>query len=267
VAWLDRRNLADAFTLGNALAGFTAMTYVADGRFTAAALFIFLAVLLDGLDGYAARRFGTRGDRGRIADAFADAISFCLAPALFLYALLYDPARGSAWRDLPNAVAVIASTLVAAFGVIRLMRFAEADYAAKRFLGLPTPANAVFLVSLALLFGPTIGDVRWNLVAEAPGVVLAGALLSSLLMVTNVPYPKVGDGFRVFAAVGSVLAIVLALPAVFLGGGASCSLGLQGCPLVELPLFAAAVGIMLAYIVGGPLYARVGSRRQVVPVQ
>jgi CDP-diacylglycerol--serine O-phosphatidyltransferase len=266
VARFGKEGIADAFTLGNALCGFLAMTYVADGRFTAAALLVFLAALLDGLDGYAARRFGARPS-GRFADAFADAISFCLAPALFLYALLYDPARGSAWRDLPNALAVVASTLLAALGVIRLMRFAEADYTATHFHGLPTPANAIFITSLGLLFGPTIGGVRWNLVAEAPVLILAGALLSSVLMVTDVPYPKIGDGFRVFAAIGSAVAAGLVLSTVLVRGDATCSLGPAGCPLLELPLFAAATGIMLVFIVGGPLYVRVGSRQEVVSLQ
>lgn len=265
---LGKENAADALTLGNALSGFLAMTYVADGRFTAAALFLFLAALLDGLDGFAARRLGTRHDRGRFADAFADAISFCLAPALFLYALLYDPARGSAWGDLSNALAVVSSTLVAAFGILRLMRFAEADFTATHFRGLPTPANAIFLVSLALLFGPTVGPADWNLVKEAPAVAIVGALLSSVLMVTEVPYPKVGDGFRLFAGYGSALTVSIVVPTVFLGGlGTTCTLGPAGCPLIELPLFAAAVGLMVAYIVGGPLYVRVGSRQEVVSVQ
>lgn len=269
MAAFRRESAADAVTLGNALAGFLAMTYVADGRFTAAALLILLAVLLDGLDGFVARRFGRRDDwRGRVADAFADAISFSLAPALFLYALLYDPARGTAWSDLPNALAVVVSTLVAALGLIRLLRFAEADYAGPHFLGLPTPANAMFLVSLALLFGPTVGGVRWNLVAEAPGVVLAGALVSSALMVTEIPYPKIGEGLRVLAAAGSAIAVGVTLPTVLLGGlGAGCTLGPAGCPAIELPLFAAAFGLMVAYIVGGPRYVHVGSRQKVVSVQ
>jgi len=261
---LGREHVADAFTMGNALAGFGAMTYVADGRFTAAALLIFLAALFDGLDGYAARRYGARPS-GRFADAFADAISFCLAPALFLYALTYDPGRGSAWTDLPNALAVMTSTLVAAIGILRLFRFAEADFTAKEFLGLPTPANAMFLVSLGLLFGPTRDGFSWHLVAELPWVVMVGALLSSLIMITEVRYPKMGDGFRLFAAVGSAITLAIALPTVFLGGiGSECTFGRDGCPALELPLFAAAVGLMLAYIVGGPLYVRTRSGSQVV---
>ena len=103
--------------------------------------------------------------------------------------------------------------------------------------------------------------------ADAPPVVLLGALASSALMVTEIPYPKIGDGFRVFASAGAVLAAAITLPTVYFGGGASCSLGLAGCPALELPLFAAATGIMVAYIVGGPLYVRVGSRQEMVSVQ
>ena len=268
MARFGRENAADAITLANAIAGFLAMTYVADGRFTAAALLVLLAALLDGLDGWAARRFGTRNDRGRFADSVADAISFSLAPALLLYALMYDPARGSAWTNPENALAVVSSTLVASLGVLRLLRFAEADYSADHFRGLPAPASAIFLVSLALLFGPTAGGADWNLVSAAPLVVIGGALVASALMVTEVPYPKVGDSFRVFAGIGSALAVGFVLPTVFFGGlGTSCTLGPAGCPALELPLFAAAVGILLAYIVGGPLYVRVGSRQKVVSVQ
>ena len=260
MAALARENVADVLTLGNALSGFLAMTYVADGRFTAAALFVFLAALFDGLDGWAARRFGSR-PAGRFADAFADAVSFCLAPALFLYALLYDPARGSAWTNLDNALAVVASTLLASFGILRLMRFAEADYTATHFRGLPTPANAIFVTSLALLFGPA----PWSLIAEAPALVVVGSLLCALLMVTEVPYPKIGDGFRFFAAIGSAITVGLVVPTVFVGGlGTGCTLGPAGCPFVELPLFAAATGILLAYVLGGPWYVRVGSRQEVV---
>jgi CDP-diacylglycerol--serine O-phosphatidyltransferase len=267
MALVRKESAADLITLGNALAGFFAMTYVADGRFTAAALLVFLAALLDGLDGLVARRWGSN-PKGRFADSFADAISFCLAPALFLYALTYDPARGSAWRDLFNALAVVTSTLVAALGMLRLFRFAEADYTAKRFLGLPTPANAMFVVSLGLLFGPTKGGASWHLIAEAPWVVLLGALLSSWLMITEIPYPKIGDGFRTFVAIGAAITLALMLPTVFFGGvGTSCTLGPDGCPFLELPLFTAAVGIMLAYIVGGPPYVRAGSRSEVVSVQ
>jgi len=264
MALVRKEAAADLVTLGNALCGFLAMTYVADGRFTAAALLILLAALLDGLDGVVARRWGS-SPHGRFVDAFGDAISFCLAPALFLYALTYDPGRGSAWTDLPNALAVMTSTLVAAIGILRLFRFAEADFTAKEFLGLPTPANAMFLVSLGLLFGPTRDGFSWHLVAELPWVVMVGALLSSLIMITEVRYPKMGDGFRLFAAVGSAITLAIALPTVFLGGiGSECTFGRDGCPALELPLFAAAVGLMLAYIVGGPLYVRTRSGSQVV---
>jgi CDP-diacylglycerol--serine O-phosphatidyltransferase len=267
MALVRKESLADLVTLGNALCGFLAMTYIADGRFTAAALLVFLAVLLDGLDGVVARRFGST-PHGRYVDAFGDAISFCLAPALFLYALTYDPGRGTAWTDLPNALAVVTSTLVAAFGMLRLFRFAEVDFTAKEFLGLPTPANAMFVVSVGLLFGPTKDGFSWHLVADLPWIAMMGALLSSLLMVTEVRYPKMGDGFRIFAAIGSAITIAIVLPTVFLGGvGTECTFGRAGCAALELPLFAAGFGIMLAYIVGGPLYVWARSRSQVVPLQ
>ena len=249
--WVRRLSVADYLTLGNAVLGFLAITYVIDKRLTEASILILVAILVDGLDGWAARRFGTTHHRGAILDSVADAISFCLAPALLLYTVFYDPARGPAWGDLPNALAVIAATLVAIFGIARLARFVTGDSQERNFVGFPTPANALLLVSLVQLFGPDA------LLARADGLVLGVSLLASFLMVSEVPYPKVGDASRILLIVaGGIVGVLFA---------ATVALGVRE-GLASLVLFILTLAIGVAYLAGGPFFARVRPGEEVVPV-
>ena len=232
---------ADYITVLNAVAGFLAITFIIDGsfhtvdsRFLQAALLIMAALCLDGVDGYVARRLGGGGG-GQYLDSFADTISFCIAPALMIYRICYDPERGSAWVAPENTLAVIASTLVASFGILRLARFAESDHVKGGFRGLPTPANAVILTSMAYLFGASYG---------MPVSLLS--IVTSFLMISDIPYPKIADAARgpivlIIAAVcGAALAFML------FAGNASDTARF---------LFLVALASSLGYLIGGPIYA------------
>ena len=232
---------ADYITILNAVAGFLAITYIIDGsfrtvdtRFLQAALLILAALFLDGIDGYVARHLGGGGG-GRYLDGFADTISFCIAPALMIYRICYDPSRGSAWVAPENALAVIASTLVAAFGILRLARFVESDYEKGGFRGLPVAANAVFLTSLAYLFGVSY---------ELPVLVIS--ILTSFLMISEIPYPRISDAAREPIVV--IMAVVCGVSLLFttMAGNASDTARF---------LFLVALALTLGYLIGGPMYA------------
>ena len=229
-----RVGYADGITILNAVAGYLAITFIIDGRFLETALLIMAALCLDGLDGFVARRYGSTGG-GHYLDSFADTISFCIAPALMLYKIYYDPMRGTAWVVPENTLAVAASTLVAAFGILRLARFVEADHEKGEFRGLPTPANAVLLTSMAYLFGPT----------QAVPVLLF-SVLTSFLMISNVPYPKISDATR-----GPLILVI-----AFIGTASLAFLFLAASPtgIVKI-LFSIALAVTLGYLIGGPLYA------------
>jgi CDP-diacylglycerol--serine O-phosphatidyltransferase len=232
---------ADYITILNAVAGFLAITYIIDGRFRTvdarflqAALLIMAALCLDGVDGYLARRFGGwRG--GQYLDSFADTISFCIAPALMIYRICYDPDRGSAWVAPENTLAVAASTLVAAFGILRLARFIESDHEKGGFKGLPASANAVLLTSSAYLFG-----------ASYATPVLLLTIVTSFLMISEIPYPKIADAAR--GPIVLIIALVcgVALAFMIFAGNASDTARF---------LFLVALASSLGYLIGGPMYA------------
>jgi len=239
---------ADYITVLNAVAGFLAITYIIDGkfrtvdaRFLQAALLIMAALCLDGVDGYVARRFGG-GRGGRYLDGFADTVSFSIAPALMIYRICYDPDRGSAWTAPENTLAVGASTLVAAFGILRLAWFIESDHEKGGFRGLPVSANAVLLTSLAYLFG-----------ASYSTPVLLLSIVTSFLMISEIPYPKISDAAR--RPIVLIIAVVCGVALAFMitAGNASDTARF---------LFLVALAATLGYLIGGPIYAgkpRLGS--------
>lgn len=243
--WLGRISAADLLTATNGFLGVLAITYILDGKHVIATVLIFLAVLVDGMDGMAARRFGSPHEFGRFLDSISDTVSFCLAPALIIYSNFYDKTLGSAWTSLPNAVAVIACLIYATFGIFRLARFAGKDYRKKHFVGLPTPAAAVVLITVCMLWGkaelnPFIFE-EWAMLAIVFTVVL------SVLMISDVPYPNIRRGLIPLASAVIALAIVPLLWFLYL------------TDFIDIPgqemLFLALV-FMILYLITGPLIVR-----------
>jgi len=188
-------------TLGNAVCGFAAIVFASkidravEGThvyFITSSCLILAAMLFDALDGYAARLSKSASDFGGQLDSLCDAISFGAAPAFLLLKL------GQDWEEAPlirQTVAIIAGLYVVC-AVLRLARFNlenTPDPAShKRFKGLPSPAAAGCLISLAILRGP----LPTNLAVFEPALrgfvrvwAPVGTLIVALLMVSRVPYP------------------------------------------------------------------------------
>ncbi len=130
------------FTFANALFGFLSIIKTIEGNFTAAALCIVAAVIMDGCDGRLARYFKTTGQLGSELDSLCDAISFCLAPAVLLYS----------WY-LHNfdhiGLFSVALVLYLCAGLLRLARFNTLTHDQSTFyLGLPSTIAAFFLAAL-----------------------------------------------------------------------------------------------------------------------
>ena len=138
--------LPNLFTTGALFAGFYAIIAGMKGQFELAAIAIFLAMLLDGLDGRVARLTNTQSAFGAEYDSLSDMASFGLAPALVVYqwSLVFMADLGPAWGKLGWLAAFIYSASAA----LRLARFnTQIGTTDKRFFqGLPSPAAAAVLV-------------------------------------------------------------------------------------------------------------------------
>lgn len=139
--------LPNLFTTGAMFAGFYGIISAIAGQYSEAAMAVFVAGLLDGLDGRVARLTGTQSEFGVQYDSLSDLVSFGLAPALIMYtwSLSSLHAYGSLW----GKVGWTAAFLYAACAALRLARFnTQVGVADKRyFQGLASPAAAGLMMS------------------------------------------------------------------------------------------------------------------------
>jgi CDP-diacylglycerol--serine O-phosphatidyltransferase len=179
--------LPSLFTIGNMLLGFYAVVWGLRGQFTRAALLVFTAGLLDGLDGRIARMTGTESEFGREYDSLADVVTFGVVPALLVYLWAFgdgssfvqmvqeDPWARIGWLA-PFFYLVCTATRLARFNV--QTKVVDARY----FVGLPAPAAAGSVCSI-LFFAP---DREWKPWLEA--LVLVALMLIGALMVSTIRY-------------------------------------------------------------------------------
>ncbi len=134
--------LPNLFTTGAMFSGFYAIIAGISGQYSVAAVAVFIAALLDSMDGRVARLTGTQSDFGVQYDSLSDLVSFGLAPALVMYSWSLSALRdyGPVWGKIGWTAAFI----YAACGALRLARFnTQAGVADKRyFQGLASPAAA-----------------------------------------------------------------------------------------------------------------------------
>ena len=165
--------LPGALTMGNVLAGYSAILLASQGRFLFAALLVFAAAILDGLDGRVARLTGTTSEFGEELDSLADAVSFAVAPSIIAFHMALSGLGRVGWA---------VCFLYAACGVIRLARFNSTTGEHHDFIGVPSPTAAVTISCPALLTaGRPLPD----------GLVIGYAVLVALvglLMVSHVRY-------------------------------------------------------------------------------
>jgi len=175
--------LPNLFTTAGLFAGFYAIVSAMSGKFEAAAIAIFVAMIMDGIDGRVARLTNTSSEFGVQYDSLSDMVCFGLAPALvvFEWALRSMLEQGWLWSKL----GWLAAFIYTAGAALRLARFnTQVGSADKRyFQGLPSPSAAGVLAGLVWFSednGLNGGDM-WMV-----GALLAASI--SALMVSNVRY-------------------------------------------------------------------------------
>ena len=168
--------LPNLFTTGGLFAGFYAIIAASAGHFENACIAVFVAALLDGLDGRIARLTGTQSEFGTQYDSLADLVSFGMAPALVSL-----KEYGLVW----GKVGWTAAFLYAACAALRLARFnSQVSVIDKRwFIGLASPAAAGLVMSFIWVM--TDFDVSGR---RLEFVALGVTLIAALLMVSRFRY-------------------------------------------------------------------------------
>ena len=172
--------LPNLFTTAALFSGYYAVIAGINGKFEAAAIAIFVAMILDGLDGRVARLTNTQSKFGAEYDSLADMVSFGVAPALVMFSWALSDLGKFGWT---------CSFIYIACAALRLARFnTQIDTADKNyFSGLASPAAAAVVAGTLWVchdIGYVGNDVPFEL-AVAAGLMTG---LAGLLMILNVPY-------------------------------------------------------------------------------
>ena len=189
------KHIPNLFTLGNLFCGLLAILFTVGGHLNMAGGLILLGAFLDFFDGMIARILNVDGELGKQLDSLADLITFGVAPAFIVFQLFFwiedksffDPL--SEWPSLTaynyNYLAYTA-WLIPLFSALRLAKFNIDTRQIDGFIGLPTPANALFFISIPIMihFQPT----EWMSTFLTQKTVLASlCIVMSYLLIAEIP--------------------------------------------------------------------------------
>ena len=142
------KNIPNAITILNLISGSLGIIFLLQGNISYAIYMILFSALFDFLDGSAARMLNAYSDIGKTLDSLADIVSFGLLPGMLLYVSLSETEINS----LIPGFLPYNGILVPIFAAIRLAIFDNDESQKENFRGLPVPANALFIASMAYIF-------------------------------------------------------------------------------------------------------------------
>ena len=180
-----KKHIPNTLTLCNLICGCIAayMALQPEPQYATAFYFIIGGAVFDFFDGFAARLLHVSSPLGKELDSLADDITFGMAPAAIVFAMLRQTVPAIVPEGHWAATALpFAAFLIAAFSALRLAKFNLDERQATSFIGLPTPANALFWGALTTAAHTHIATTPW-----AAWALLAGVVASSLILVAEVP--------------------------------------------------------------------------------
>jgi CDP-diacylglycerol--serine O-phosphatidyltransferase len=227
-----KKKLPNGITLLNLISGSIAVMWASTGHVELAGYFILAGIMFDFLDGLAARLLGVQSELGKELDSLADMVTSGVAPGIIMFQLLRDSFMN--WNTSP-AIPTELSSLLPYTGLIltlgagyRLAKFNLDPRQHEGFIGLPTPAMTLFVLSIPFVrhYGP---DFFIPLISH-PLFLLASSLVGALMM--NVSLPMFSLKFKDFSFWHNKLKYL------FIGFSAILILGLGfGAFLILIPLY------------------------------
>ncbi|WP_449018122.1 CDP-diacylglycerol--serine O-phosphatidyltransferase [Prevotella sp.] len=176
-----KKHIPNSITCCNLISGCIATGFAFAGNIKVALLFIIIGAVFDFFDGMLARLLNVSSPIGKELDSLADVITFGLAPSTIIFSQLHVMSYPTFLEPLRDYLPY-AAFIMAAFSALRLAKFNLDERQSLGFIGLPTPANALFWGSLLVGVGEKLETRPWALY-----FILAGVLISSWLLVSEIP--------------------------------------------------------------------------------
>jgi CDP-diacylglycerol---serine O-phosphatidyltransferase len=229
------RHIPNTITCLNLLCGCFAVISALSGNVLGAALFIILGAVFDFFDGFAARLLKVSSDIGKQLDSLADMVTFGLAPGLILFVTMHDELFADIPEDLMELLSIYVPfyiyipLLIPIFSALRLAKFNVDERQTMGFRGLPTPASALWCISVPLIqwYTPSyLPDM--SSVVGSPAFLIGSSIGLSALMVSDIPLMamkfksyswkdnQLRFGFLISAVLLLIILQTVALPVILL---------------------------------------------------
>ena len=177
-----KKHVPNTITSMNLFSGCIAIVMAFEGAFIWVVFWVILAAIFDFFDGMAARLLNAYSDIGKELDSLADVVSFGVAPAVVLFILLRDYTFYSESLIFIQPYIPYLAFIIPVFSALRLAKFNIDERQTSSFIGLPTPANALFWISYVY------GIHKSSMANTAILFLTMGLIVAlSLLMVSEVP--------------------------------------------------------------------------------
>ena len=154
------KHIPNTITLLNLLSGVLATVYASFGKLELAGMLIMLGIFFDFFDGFFARLLNVKGELGKQLDSLADLITSGLAPSVILFQIISVNIYDSSLQEIllgekPFVILPFLSFFVVMASAYRLANFNIDENQTDSFIGLPTPANALFILAIPFVFHNT----------------------------------------------------------------------------------------------------------------
>ncbi|MAO11069.1 MAG: phosphatidylserine synthase [Flavobacteriaceae bacterium] len=191
------KQIPNIITSLNLLCGSVAVLFAVSGDLITASFFVFFGIFFDFFDGLAARVFNAQSDVGLELDSLADMVTSGLAPAVVMVQLLSEAMLGhtliitdifaeDSWNSGFTAYIPFIGLLIAVASAYRLAKFNVDTRQTSSFIGLPTPANALLILSLPLILHFQYFEAIEAVILN-PWVLIGLTLLSCVLLNAEIP--------------------------------------------------------------------------------
>jgi len=194
-----KKHIPNFITLLNLFCGSLAVIFAVKNQLEIAAFLVFLGIFFDFFDGFAARILKVQSELGLQLDSLADMVTSGVVPGIFMYQLfnksldIHEKVNdGLSWSDswhwFQNEVQLLPlfGLLIVLASAYRLAKFNIDENQTSFFIGLPTPANTLLIISLPLILMYQGSDIVDAIILNKWFLILM-TLLSSFLLNANIP--------------------------------------------------------------------------------
>ncbi|HEX2969903.1 MAG TPA: CDP-diacylglycerol--serine O-phosphatidyltransferase [Bacteroidales bacterium] len=184
------KHIPNLITSLNLVSGFIAVIFASRGDIISASWLIVFAMIFDFFDGFTARLLKAYSEIGKELDSLADLVSFGVAPAMIIFHLIGNSVSSDTLilldEDPVNSVLLFLPVVMPVCAALRLAKFNIDVSQATVFKGLPTPANAIGVITIVLAANYT-GSELLRSFTGSPLWLLAYTFILSLMMVIRMP--------------------------------------------------------------------------------